>query len=389
MAETIPFGKAYLVGTELGYIEEAARRGHLSGDGEFTRRCSEWFVRELGVRHALLTHSCTAALELAAIACNVGEGDEVIMPSFTFVSTANAFVLRGAVPVFVDIRPDNLNLDEQKIEAALTTRTRAIAPMHYAGVACDMDRIQAIAAKHGLHVIEDAAQALLASYKGRNLGTIGDLGCLSFHDTKNVICGEGGALLFRDATFIERAEIAREKGTNRKAFFRGMVDKYSWVDIGSSYLPGEITAAFLFAQLEAATELTRKRLELCAAYQRELREVEEAGFLALPKGHPDCVDTGHIFYVLARTAGEREGLRKHLLANGITAVTHYVPLHSALAGRKYGRAAGSMAVTDRVGGTLLRLPLFYEMTAAQQQRVCESVRAFYGMATTPLRQPQM
>ena len=381
MAETIPFGKAYLVGSELDYIREAAARGHLSGDGEFTRRCSQWFIEQLGCHHALLTHSCTAGLELAAIVSGVGEGDEVIMPSFTFVSTANAFVLRGAVPVFVDIRPDNLNLDEERIEAAITPRTRAIAPMHYAGVACDMDRINGIAAKHGLVVIEDAAQALLATYKGRKLGTLGELGCLSFHDTKNVICGEGGAVLFRDATYVERAEIVREKGTNRKAFFRGAVDKYSWVDIGSSYLPGEITAAFLFAQLQAAQQLTRRRLELCARYQEELADLEEGGLLTLPKGHPDCEDTGHIFYVLTRMAEERERLRLHLRAQEIHAVTHYVPLHSALAGRRFGRVAGPMEVTDRVGDTLLRLPLFHELTRAQQDRVVRAIRAFYGMGS--------
>lgn len=377
MAETIPFGKACLVGSELGYIAEAARGGHLSGDGEFTRRCSEWFVEHLGCRHALLTHSCTAALELAAIVSGVGEGDEVIMPSFTFVSTANAFVLRGAVPVFVDIRPDNLNLDERLIEAALTPRTRAIVPMHYAGVGCDMDRIQAIASKHGLIVIEDAAQALLATYKGRNLGTIGDLGCLSFHDTKNVICGEGGALLFRDATFVERAEIVREKGTNRKAFFRGAVDKYSWVDIGSSYLPGEITAAFLFAQLESAQRITQRRLDLCRAYRERLAELEKERLLVLPGSNPDSVDTGHIFYVLARSITEREALRRHLLADQIHAVTHYVPLHSSLAGRRYGRVSGTMEVTDRVGETLLRLPLFNELSEAQLDRVTDRIRAFY------------
>lgn len=379
MNETIPFGKAYLVGSELDYIKEAAARGHLSGDGEFTRRCSEWLVANLGCHHALLTHSCTAGLELAAIVSGVGEGDEVIMPSFTFVSTANAFVLRGAVPVFVDIRPDNLNLDEERIEAAITPRTRAIAPMHYAGVACDMDRIQALAKKHGLVVIEDAAQALGATYKGRKLGTIGELGCLSFHDTKNVICGEGGALLFRDATYVERAEIVREKGTNRKAFFRGAVDKYSWVDIGSSYLPGEITAAFLFAQLQNADRLTRRRLELCAAYQERLADLEREGLLTLPKGHPDCLDTGHIFFVLARNAAEREKLRLHLRTQEIHAVTHYVPLHSALAGRKFGRVAGPMDVTDRVGDTLLRLPLFHEITPAQQDRVVKAIRGFYGV----------
>ncbi|APV49655.1 dTDP-4-amino-4,6-dideoxygalactose transaminase [Betaproteobacteria bacterium GR16-43] len=380
MSDTIPFGKAFLVGSELDYIREAAARGHLSGDGEFTRRCSEWFVKELGCHHALLTHSCTAGLELAAIVSGVGPGDEVIMPSFTFVSTANAFVLRGAVPVFVDIRPDNLNLDESLVEAAITPRTRAIVPMHYAGVACDMDRIGAIAKQHGLLVIEDAAQALGATYKGRKLGAIGELGCLSFHDTKNVICGEGGALLFRDATFVERAEIVREKGTNRKAFFRGAVDKYSWVDIGSSYLPGEITAAFLFAQLQQADMLTQRRLALCARYQEGLADLERDGRLTLPKGHPDCRDTGHIFFVLANSAAEREGLRLHLRGLDIHAVTHYVPLHSAVAGLKYGRTPGPMPVTDRVGDTLLRLPLFHELTAAQQDRVIAAVRGFYAKA---------
>jgi len=380
MDDTIPFGKACLVGSELDYIREAAVRGHLSGDGEFTRRCHQWLVENLGCHHALLTHSCTAALELAAIVSGVGQGDEVIMPSFTFVSTANAFVLRGATPVFVDIRADNLNLDEQLVEAAITPRTRAIAPMHYAGVACDMDRILALASKHGLVVVEDAAQALLATYKGTKLGTLGDLGCLSFHDTKNVICGEGGALLFRESKYVERAEIVREKGTNRKAFFRGEVDKYSWVDIGSSYLPGEMTAAFLFAQLEHAERLTSRRLALCAAYDERLADLESEGLLKLPKGHPDCVDTGHIFYVLTRTAEERERLRQHLVGQRITAVTHYVPLHSALAGRRFGRTAGPMEVTDRVGDTLLRLPLFFEMTDAQLERVVGAVRGFYGKA---------
>ena len=383
MGEIIPFDKAFLVGSELDYIREAAGRGHLSGDGEFTRRCYEWFVEHLGCRHALLTHSCTAGLELAAIVSGIGEGDEVIMPSFTFVSTANAFVLRGATPVFVDIRPDNLNLDESLVEKAITARTRAIVPMHYAGVACHMDAIEAIAARHGLVVIEDAAQALLATYKGRNLGTIGDLGCLSFHDTKNVICGEGGALLFREDRYIERAEVVREKGTNRKAFFRGAVDRYSWVDIGSSYLPGELTAAFLFAQLEQADKLTRRRLELCAYYHESLADLERQGLLELPKGHPDSVDSGHIFFLLTRTAEERERLRLHLRSQNMHAVTHYVPLHSALAGRKFGRTAGSMAVTDRVGDTLLRLPLFFEITRAQQDRVVDAIREFYGVGPAP------
>ena len=375
--DIIPFGKPSLTGRELEYIVEATRQGHLSGDGEFTRRCQKYLIETLGCHHALLTHSCTAALELAAIVSGAGEGDEVIMPSFTFVSTANAFVLRGATPVFVDIRPDTLSLDEALFEAAITPRTRAVVPMHYAGVGCDMDRIGAAAKKHGLVVVEDAAQALLATYKGRNLGTLGELGCLSFHDTKNVICGEGGALLFRDATFVDRAEIVREKGTNRKAFFRGLVDKYTWIDIGSSYLPGEITAAFLFAQLENAEAITRRRRELCAEYARQLADLEAKGFFTLPKAVPDRVDSGHISYVLTRSLEEREALRRFLVMDGIQAVTHYVPLHSAAAGQRYGRTPAPMPHTDRVAYTLLRSPLFHEMTEGQMARVVERVRAFY------------
>jgi dTDP-4-amino-4,6-dideoxygalactose transaminase len=375
--EQIPFGRPTLAGRELEYIVEATRQGHLSGDGEFTRRCQKWLTETLGCHHALLTHSCTAALELAAIVSGAGEGDEVIMPSFTFVSTANAFVLRGATPVFVDIRPDTLSLDEDLVEAAITSRTKAIVPMHYAGVACDMDRLGALARKHRLVLIEDAAQALLATYKGANLGTLGDLGCLSFHDTKNVICGEGGALLFRDASFVDRAEIVREKGTNRKAFFRGLVDKYTWIDIGSSYLPGEITAAFLYAQLENAHAITARRRELCAQYAARLSELEARGFFALPKPAADRVDSGHISYVLARNGEEREALRRFLVSANIQAVTHYVPLHSAPAGLRFGRVAGPMAHTERVADTLLRLPLFHDMTSAQLDRVVERIRAFY------------
>ena len=373
----IPFGRSFLAGREFEYMKEATDRGHLSGDGEFSQRCQRWFIETLGCHHALLTHSCTAALELAAISAGIEPGDEVIMPSFTFVSTANAFVLRGAVPVFVDIRPDTLNVDESLLEPALTPRTRAIVPVHYAGVGCEMDRILEIAAAKRLTVIEDAAQALMATYKGRNLGTIGDLGCLSFHDTKNVICGEGGALLFRDASFVERAEIVREKGTNRKAFFRGLVDKYSWVDIGSSYLPGELTAAFLFAQLERADEITRRRIHLCSLYRERLEELERRGFFRLPQPHPDCVDTGHIFYVLARSLEERDALREHLLADEIYAVTHYVPLHSSAAGRRFGRTASGMQNTDRVADTLLRLPLFHQITEEQIDRVADRVREFF------------
>jgi dTDP-4-amino-4,6-dideoxygalactose transaminase len=377
MDRTIPFGRAVLTGRELDYIVEATKRGHLSGDGEFTRRCHAWFVETLGCHHALLTHSCTAALELAAIVSGVGEGDEVVMPSFTFVSTANAFVLRGAVPVFVDIRPDTLSLDEDLLEAAITPRTRVIVPMHYAGVGCDMDRIGAIAKERDVIVIEDAAQALMATYKGSYLGTIGELGCLSFHDTKNVICGEGGALLFRDSTFVERAEIVREKGTNRKAFFRGLVDKYSWIDIGSSYLPGELTAAFLYAQLENARAITERRRALCAAYRERLAALEAKGFFRLPQAVADRVDSGHISYLLTRTPDEREELRRFLGSDAIHAVSHYVPLHSAVAGQRYGRTASSMTNTDRVAETLLRLPLFHDMTEEQLARVTDRIDAFY------------
>jgi dTDP-4-amino-4,6-dideoxygalactose transaminase len=377
--DAITFGKASIVGRELEYIAAATAQGHLSGDGEYTRRCTEWLVDALGCRHALLTHSCTAALELAAIASGIAAGDEVLMPSFTFASTANAFVLRGAIPVFVDIDAETLDLDAALAEAALTPRTRAIVPVHYAGVACDMDRILALAARHRLTVIEDAAQALLATWQGRPLGAIGDLGCLSFHDTKNVICGEGGALLFRDTQFIQRAEIVREKGTNRTAFFKGLVDKYSWVDIGSSYLPGELTAAFLFGQLQCARRITEARLALCRRYAQRLAELEGRGLARLPRRAPGAIDSGHIFYLLTGSPAERESLRQFLLARKIHAVSHYVPLHSSAAGLRFGRTASSMQVTDRVSATLLRLPLFHDMSEAQQDRVTGSVREYYGL----------
>ncbi|HKQ27940.1 MAG TPA: dTDP-4-amino-4,6-dideoxygalactose transaminase [Burkholderiales bacterium] len=380
MAEIIPYGKPFIAGRELEYIARAVDLGHLSGDGRFTELCQRWFIERLGCRHALLTHSCTAALELAAIAAGIGQGDEVIMPSFTFVSTANAFVLRGARPVFVDIRADTLNLDETLVAAAVTDRTRAIVPMHYGGVACEMDLIADTARHNGLLIIEDAAHALLATYKGRQLGTVGELGCLSFHDTKNVICGEGGALLFRDANLVERAEIAREKGTNRKAFFRGEVDKYSWVDIGSSYLPGELTAAFLYAQLEHAEEILARRRALCLAYRERLAPLEDEGLLSLPDTRASSHDAGHIFYLLARSPREREALRRHLRSEEIHAVTHYVPLHSSVAGRRFGRAARALPVTDRVAETLLRLPLFYQITESQLDRVAESITRFYKAA---------
>ncbi|HXF65254.1 MAG TPA: dTDP-4-amino-4,6-dideoxygalactose transaminase [Burkholderiales bacterium] len=375
----IPFNKPFTIGAELENIAAAVRDGHLSGDGRFTRQCHEWLERNLGAKRALLTHSCTAALEIAAILCDLEPGDEVIMPSFTFVSTANAFVLRGARPVFVDIRPDTLNLDERLIEGAITRRTRAIVPVHYAGVACEMDAIMALAAERGLTVVEDAAQGILAEYKGRRLGAIGHLGCLSFHETKNVISGEGGALLVNDERFIARAEIVREKGTNRAQFFRGEVDKYTWVDIGSSYLPSELVGAFLWAQLERAEKINARRAALCAAYRRGLEPIARRGRLALPQPEPVGVTgNGHLFYVLLQDAATRAALIAHLKARGIHAVFHYVPLHASPAGLRYGRVAGPMTVTENVAARLLRLPLYYELGESDVARVVAAIAEFFG-----------
>ena len=329
----IPFNKPFIIGRELSLIADAVAQGHLSGDGAYTKLCHRWFEEKLGCRKALLTHSCTGALEMAAILCDIQPGDEVILPSYTFVSTANAFVLRGAVPVFVDIRPDTLNIDENLIEAAITARTRAIVPVHYAGVPCEMDRIMDIAARHNLLVVEDAAQALLSTYKGRALGSIGHFGCLSFHETKNIISGEGGALLVNDARFVERAEIIREKGTNRSQFFRGEVDKYTWVDIGSSYLPSELVSAFLYAQLEHAGRDHRKTLPyLHLLRHRNLAPLQQAGKLRLPIFDGDS--NGHMFYIILDSLATRSKLIAHLKAQDIHPVFHYVPLHSSPAGRK-------------------------------------------------------
>lgn len=375
----IPFNRPFTIGRELEYIAEAVARGHLSGDGPFTRRCHRWLEERLGCRRALLTHSCTAALEMAAILCEVGPGDEVIMPSYTFVSTANAFVLRGATPVFVDIRSDTLNLDERLIEAAITPRTRAIVAVHYAGIACEMDTIMAIAAKHDLVVVEDAAQALLSTYRGRQLGTIGHLGCVSFHETKNVISGEGGALLVNAARFVERAEIIREKGTNRSQFFRGQIDKYTWVDVGSSYLPSELVGAFLWAQLEHADEIIAGRIETWARYAAGLAELAAAGHIELASAVPDeCRGNGHLFYLLAPDFATRSALLAHLKLQDILAVFHYVPLHSAPAGCRYGRADGALPVTTDIADRLVRLPLFHGMTAEQTAEVIAAVKHFFA-----------
>lgn len=371
------YNKPFIAGKELYYISQAVSNGHLSGDGEFTRRCHEWFEAELGCRKALLTHSCTGALEIAAILADIKDGDEIIMPSFTFVSTANAFVLRGGRPVFVDICSDSLNIDVKKVEQAITDRTKAIVCIHYAGVACDMDKLKHLAAKYDVMLIEDAAHALLSSYKGRYLGTIGDIGCLSFHETKNIISGEGGAILINDETLIDRAEIIREKGTNRKQFYRGQVDKYSWVDIGSSYLPSELVGAFLFAQLEAAEMIIAKRRSLFDLYFNGLKRLQEEGLIRLPFVPEGHIANGHLFYVLARSADERKLLIDHLAENGILAVFHYVPLHSSSAGIRYGRVVGSMDVTNDVSERIVRLPLYYEMNDKDVLTVIQGIEEFY------------
>ena len=374
----IPFNKPFIVGKELEYISRAVKdEGHLSGDGIYTRLCHEWLEKRLGCPRALLTHSCTAALEMAAILCDIRPGDEVIMPSFTFVSTANAFVLRGAVPVFVDIRKDTLNIDETLIPGAVTPRTRAIVAMHYAGTACNMTELMRIANEYDLYLIEDAAQAMLSSYKGRYLGTMGHMGCLSFHETKNIISGEGGSLLINDPNLVERAEIIRDKGTNRSRFFRGEVDKYTWVDIGSSYLPSELVGAFLWAQLEQADSIIAKRRHLFHLYLELLQPLARSGCVRLPFVDEECSGNGHIFYILTNYAEVRDALIRHLEQNAIKAVFHYVPLHSSPAGIRVGRSSGSMEVTDSVSERLLRLPLFYELNEADVHRIVESIETFF------------
>ncbi|MBS0593603.1 MAG: dTDP-4-amino-4,6-dideoxygalactose transaminase [Proteobacteria bacterium] len=370
----IPFNKPYMTGKELWYISQAHAKGHLAGDGGYTRLCNQWIEQRTGSGKALLTHSCTAALEMAALLADVKPGDEVIMPSYTFVSTANAFVLRGAVPVFVDIRPDTLNLDEKLIEAAITEKTRAIAPVHYAGVGCEMDAIMDIARRYELLVVEDAAQAVMASYKGRPLGSIGDLGAVSFHETKNVISGEGGALLVNNPRFAERAEIVREKGTNRSQFFRGQVDKYTWVDVGSSFLPGEIIAAFLWAQMEEVEPITRRRLAMWGTYHQWFAEAERAGKLRRPVVPGHCVHNAHMYYILLPDLQARTAVIDKLKTLGVHSVFHYVPLHSAPAGLKYGRAHGELRVTDDVAERLLRLPLWVGLEE-QQTAVIQAVLA--------------
>lgn len=370
----IPFNRPHMVGKELWYIAQAHQAGQLAGDGPFTKKCHAWLEQRTSARKVLLTHSCTAALDMCAMLAGVGPGDEVIMPSFTFVSTANAFVLRGATPVFVDIRPDTLNLDESRIEAAITPRTRAIVPVHYAGVSCEMDSITEIARRYRLLVIEDAAQGLMARYKGRALGSLGQLATLSFHETKNIVSGEGGALLINDLEFAERAEIIREKGTNRSQFFRGAVDKYTWVDIGSSYLPGELIAAFLWAQLEEATPITTQRLMLWERYHEAFADLEARDRVRRPIVPHDCENNAHMYYLLLPNLAARTRFIAALREKGVQTVFHYVPLHSSPAGQKYGRVAGTMHNTDSVGDRLVRLPLWSDL-GKDQQRVIDAVFA--------------
>jgi dTDP-4-amino-4,6-dideoxygalactose transaminase len=358
---SVPFNKPYMVGREIDYITEAFNAGHLSGNGQFTQKTQRWLEGEIGCKKALLTHSCTAALEMAAILSRVGPGDEVIMPSYTFVSTANAFVLRGATPVFVDIRPDTLNLDEQLIEAAITPKTKVIAVVHYAGVSCDMDAIMALAEKHHLLVIEDDAQGIRSTYKGRPLGSFGHLAAISFHETKNVISGEGGALLINDPELVERAEIIWEKGTNRSKFFRGQVDKYTWVDVGSSYLPSEITAAFLWAQLESIDPILADRMALWQHYHAAFEPLERQGALRRPIVPPDCVHNAHIYYVLMPDLASRTAALDDLKAAGVGSVFHYVPLHSTEPGRQWCRSQGELPVTVDLSDRLIRMPLWVGM----------------------------
>ena len=365
----IPFNRPYLTGRELSYIAEAHMNGQLAGDGQFTKRCQEWLGGLGNTQKALLTHSCTAAIEMAAILCDIQPGDEVIMPSYTFVSTANAFVLRGAIPVFVDIRIDTLNIDETKIEAAITSRTKAIVPVHYAGVACEMDTIIKIARRHGLFVIEDAAQGCMATYKGRYLGTIGDLGCLSFHETKNIISGEGGALLVNKKEMNERAEIIREKGTNRSKFIRGEVDKYTWTDVGSSFLPGEIIAAFLWAQLENAEIITTMRMRHWHQYELMLSNVKQT--LRSPIIPEYAQHNGHIFHLLNYSDVNRDSLITELKKSGIHALFHYIPLHSSPYGLRNGKTPFPMHNTDYVSNNIIRLPLWLGMNQSQQTQVVE------------------
>lgn len=373
----IPFNIPPQVGTELEYMKQAMANNKICGDGPFTKKCNSWLESRFGAQKVLLTTSGTTALEMAALLCGLQPGDEVILPSFTFSSTATAFVLAGAKLVFVDIRPDTMNIDEKRIEAAITDKTRVICAMHYAGVACEMDAIMDIARRHNLLVVEDAAQGVMSSYKGRPLGTIGDFGCFSFHETKNYSMGEGGALLIRDAKYNEQAEVLREKGTNRARFLRGQVDKYTWVSYGSSYLPSDLNAAYLWAQLEAADKIYEDRMNSWNHYYELLKPLEDAGKIRLPFIPEECTQNAHMFYVITDSLAERTALIEHMACKEIGLVFHYVPLHSAPAGLKYGRFDGEDRYTTTMSDRLVRLPMYYGLTRENVEKVAEEIRAFY------------
>jgi dTDP-4-amino-4,6-dideoxygalactose transaminase len=374
----IGFNVAPFTGKEFDYIREAIEAEHICGDGMFTKKCNAWIEEHTGTAKALLTTSCTHATEMAALLLDIRPGDEVIMPAYTFVSTADAFVLRGAVPVFVDIRPDTMNLDEKLIEAAITEKTRAIVPVHYAGVSCEMDEILRLAGKYNLAVVEDAAQGVCASYKGRALGTMGDYGCFSFHETKNFSMGEGGALLIRDPEHIEEAEILREKGTNRSKFFRGQIDKYTWVNYGSSYLPSDMNAAYLWAQLEVADQITADRMRSWNLYYELLTPLAESGHVELPVIPEGCEHNAHMFYLKAKDLEERTALIAYLKEAGIQTVFHYIPLHTAPAGERFGRFSGEDRYTTRESERLMRLPMYYGLKEEQVVFMAKKIGEFYG-----------
>ena len=373
MREIIPFNKPYLTGNELVYIEQAYKNGQLAGDGPFTKQCHQWLENRIDTKKAFLTHSCTAALEMSAILLNIKPGDEIIMPSYTFVSTDNAFVLHGGVPVFVDIHEDTLNINESLIEEAITIHTKVIVPVHYAGVACEMDVIMDIARRHNLLVVEDAAQGILSSYKGRMLGSIGHLGCLSFHETKNIISGEGGALLINEEKFIDRAEIIREKGTDRSQFFRGEVGKYTWKDIGSSFLPGEITAAFLFAQFQESRNITDKRLLIWNRYNEAFIEFEGFMKIRLPVIPKNCKHNAHMYYLLLNSMADRDKFIEDIKIKGVNCIFHYIPLHLSDAGIKYGKSCENLDITEKYANRLVRLPLWVDLTEEKQRKIIDAV----------------
>lgn len=375
MVGDIPFNKPHVVGKELHYIAKALTSGRIAADGEFTQKCARLMEERFGVLKVLMTPSCTASLEIAAQLCDVGPGDEVIVPSYTFVSTANAFVRLGARPVFVDIRPDTLNIDEKKIEAAITPKTKAICPVHYAGVACDMKAIGEIAARHNLRVVEDAAQGVNAWYGDQALGAISDLGAYSFHDTKNYVCGEGGALCINAPELVIRAEIIRDKGTNRKQFLRGEIDKYTWVDVGSSYVPSEINCAFLYAQLEQMDRLLARRREIAECYDELLHPIVRDGFCKLPSVPANCTTNHHLYCVFLQSGAARDGLMAHLKRNRISAVFHYVPLHLSPMGKAFGYRPGDLPTTENYAARLLRLPMYYDLTEAEQREVVRQIAA--------------